>query len=403
VAITFPLVFGWLDFETVPGGLECCRAYLYFGGAIFAHMEKSRMDQWQPQAFGKLPKPMMTREVGVRRYLPKRLGRAVRLKLPLLLFAALLMSLDAGSTFGRNEAAQAGSVTSANDVAGHGNAEQASLPPAISETEEHALPQKAVEIARPFGFPITNSMVVSWIVAVGLIIFARIATRDMKHVPGGAQNFLEWLVAGLYDFLERIIGPRLVKRTFWFFATVFIFILSANWVGLIPGVGTIGWGHQTPNGFVVDQPFFRGANADLNLTLAMALVFFAFWIVWALAEVGPVGFLKELFAPKGESAGLLKVLMIVVFFAAGWLEIISILFRPVSLSFRLYGNIFAGENMLETMSRMVPGLGWLLPIPFYFMELLVGLVQALVFMLLCAVFTLLICQHEEKGSAGEHG
>ena len=178
---------------------------------------------------------------------------------------------------------------------------------------------------------------------------------------------------------------------------------AANWVGLIPGVGTIGWGHQTPDGFVVDQPFFRGANADLNLTLAMALVFFACWIVWALQEVGPVGFLKELFAPKGESTGPLKVLMIVVFFAAGCLEIVSILFRPVSLSFRLYGNIFAGENMLETMSRMIPGLGWLLPIPFYFMELLVGLVQALVFMLLCAVFTLLMCQHEEAGSASGHG
>jgi F-type H+-transporting ATPase subunit a len=274
---------------------------------------------------------------------------------------------------------------------------------ALAETAEHGLPQKAVEIARPFGFPITNSMVVSWIVAIGLIIFARVATRDMQGVPRGAQNFLEWLVGGLYDFLEKIIGPRLVKRTFWFFATVFIFILSANWVGLIPGAGTIGWGHQTAGGFVVDQPFFRGANADLNLTLAMALVFFACWIIWALQEVGPAGFLKELFAPKGESAGFLKLLMIVVFFAAGWLEIISILFRPVSLSFRLYGNIFAGENMLETMSRMIPGLGWLLPIPFYFMELLVGLVQALVFMLLCAVFTLLICQHEGEKTAPGHG
>ena len=89
--------------------------------------------------------------------------------------------------------------------------------------------------------------------------------------------------------------------------------------------------------------------------------------------------------------------MIVVFFAAGCLEIVSILFRPVSLSFRLYGNVFAGENMLEAMATIVPGLGWLLPIPFYFMELLVGLVQAMVFMLLTAVFTLLICQHEEAG------
>jgi F-type H+-transporting ATPase subunit a len=117
--------------------------------------------------------------------------------------------------------------------------------------------------------------------------------------------------------------------------------------------------------------------------------------VWALREVGPLGFLKELFGPKGESSGLLKLLMVVVFFAAGCLEVVSILFRPVSLSFRLYGNIFAGENMLEAMAKLVPGFGWLVQIPFYFLELLMGLVQALVFMLLTAVFTLLICQHEE--------
>lgn len=268
-------------------------------------------------------------------------------------------------------------------------------------SKEHALPQQAVEIARPLGFPITNSMVVTWIVAVGLIVLARVATRDMKRVPDGAQNFLEWLVGGLYGFLEGIIGPHLVKRTFWFFATIFIFILSANWFGLIPGVGTIGWGHQTASGFRVDDPLLRGANADLNLTLAMALVFFACWIIWALQEVGPIGFVKELFAPKGDTAGLLKVLMAVVFFAAGLIEVVSILFRPVSLSFRLYGNIFAGENMLETMSNMVPGLGWLLPIPFYFLELVMGLVQALVFMLLTAVFTLLICQHEEPSPAAK--
>lgn len=263
------------------------------------------------------------------------------------------------------------------------------------EQGEHGLPQGAVEIARPIGFPITNSMVVSWIVAVCLIVFARIATRDMKHVPVGAQNFFEWLVEGLYGFLETIIGPHLVKRTFWFLATIFIFILSANWFGLIPGVGTIGWGHQTPHGFVIAKPLLRGANADLNMTLAMALMFFGCWIVWSLREVGPVGCLKEMFGPKGESTGALKVLMFIVFFAAGCLEVISILFRPVSLSFRLYGNVFAGETMLETMARLAPGFGWLLTIPFYFMELLVGLVQAMVFMLLCAVFTLLMCQHEE--------
>jgi F-type H+-transporting ATPase subunit a len=200
----------------------------------------------------------------------------------------------------------------------------------------------------------------------------------------------------LYTFLEGIIGPHLVKRTFWFFASIFIFILAANWISLVPGAGTVGWGHHTDKGFKIDQPLFRGANADLNLTLAMALVFFACWIVWSIQEVGPLGMLRELFAPKGESAGFMRVIMVAVFFVAGWIEIISILFRPISLSFRLYGNVYAGENMLEAMSRLVPGLGWLLPIPFYFLELLVGLVQAMVFMLLTAVFTLLMCQHEEK-------
>jgi F-type H+-transporting ATPase subunit a len=266
-----------------------------------------------------------------------------------------------------------------------------------------ALPQSAVEIARPFGLPITNSMVVTWIVAIALIVFAQLATRKMREVPGGAQNLLEWIVELLYGFLEGLLGERLVQRTFWFFATVFIFILAANWISLFPGVGTIGWGNRTAHGFEIEQPFFRGANADLNLTLAMALVFFVCWVVWAVREVGLRGMLHELFAPKGEAAGLLRLVMIVIFFAAGLLEVVSILFRPVSLSFRLYGNIFAGENMLEAMATLVPSLGWLLPVPFYFLELLVGVVQALVFMLLTAVFTLLMCQHEEAGPAGAHG
>ena len=157
---------------------------------------------------------------------------------------------------------------------------------AFASTGEGGLPRNAVEIARPFGFPITNSMLVSWVVALGLIVFAQVATRNMKQVPDGAQNFLEWLVAGLYALLEGIIGPHLVKRTFWFFATVFIFILASNWFALIPGVGTIGWGREGAHGFKIDQPLLRGANADLNLTLAMAMVFFALWIYWALREVG---------------------------------------------------------------------------------------------------------------------
>lgn len=259
----------------------------------------------------------------------------------------------------------------------------------------HGLTQSAVEIGRVFGLPITNSMLVTWVVAVLLVVIARVATRDMHQVPGGAQNFIEWLVESLYQFLEGILGPRLLARTFWFFASVFIFILAANWIGLVPGFGSVGWGHQAATGFVLERPLLRGANADVNMTLAMALVFCVCWIAWGLREQGPLGFVKELFAPKGESAGPLRLLLVVVFFAAGLLELVSILFRPVSLSFRLYGNVFAGETMLETIAA-IPGIGWLVQVPFYFLELLVGLVQALVFMLLTAVFTLLICQHEHE-------
>jgi F-type H+-transporting ATPase subunit a len=271
-----------------------------------------------------------------------------------------------------------------------------------AKEEEHGIPSRATDIGHIGSFPISNSMLLTWAVALGLIVFAQMATRNMKEVPSGLQNFWEWLVESLYVFLEGIIGHKLVKKTFWFFATVFIFILFSNWVGLIPGMGTIGWGVKTAHGFQVHEPWLRGVNADLNMTFAMAVTFFICWIVWAVQANGPIGFLLHLFAPKGQTTGALKLLMVVVFLAVGILEVVSILFRPVSLSFRLYGNIFAGENMLESMSNLVPMLSWLIPVPFYFMELLVGIVQALVFMLLTAVFTLLIMPHDEGHEKAHH-
>jgi F-type H+-transporting ATPase subunit a len=273
-----------------------------------------------------------------------------------------------------------------------------------AKAEHHGLPPAAVDVFHIGPLPVTNSMILTWAVALILILFARYATRRIQVVPAGVQNFWEWLVESLHDFLEGIIGPDLVKKTFWFFATIFIFILACNWFGLIPGVGTIGWGTKTNHGLHVTDPLLRGANADLNMTFAMAAIFFLCWVVWALQANGPGGFLLHIFGPKGDTTGALKVLMIAVFIVVGLLEVVSILFRPVSLSFRLYGNIFAGENMLESMARLVPG--WLgsiiIPIPFYFLEVLVGLVQALVFMLLTAVFTLLICTHEEGHEAAHH-
>ncbi len=267
---------------------------------------------------------------------------------------------------------------------------------AHAQSEHEAVPLKPTPLFQIGKFVITNSMLVTWIVAAGIIVFAQVATRRIKPIPSGIQNFWEWMVEGLHNFLEGIIGRQLVSKTFWFFATIFIFILFVNWFGLIPGVGTIGWGHHDPTTgvFHVDRPLLRGGNADLNMTTAMAAIFFVLWLIWAIQAQGVGGFLKHLFAPKGETTGILKLLMAVIFFMVGWLEVVSILFRPISLSFRLFGNIYAGESILEAMSTMIPWLSWLLPIPFYFMEIVVGIVQALVFMLLTAVFTMLIAQHD---------
>lgn len=280
-----------------------------------------------------------------------------------------------------------------------------------AETGGHSgLPQSAVRLFGEHGF-ITNSILVTWVVALGIILFARLATRRVQAVPEGAQNFWEWLVESLYEFLEGIVGSNLVKQTFWFFASIFIFILACNWAGLIPGVGTIGWGTPDATGHLhhIEKPLLRGVNADLNMTFAMAMIFFALWFYWALRANGPGGFLLHLFGPKGETSGLLKILMVGIFALVGLLEVVTILFRPVTLSFRLYGNVFAGENMLEAMAVLVQEPAWLkaiasviIPIPFYFLEVLVGLVQALVFMLLTAVFTLLICTHEEGHEKAHH-
>jgi F-type H+-transporting ATPase subunit a len=278
-----------------------------------------------------------------------------------------------------------------------------------AEPAEEGLPDKAPTIFSIGPFPVTNSMLVTWIVAAGIIVFARFATRRMKDVPDGPQNFWELLVEGLYNFLEEIVGADLIKKSFWFFATIFIFICFTNWFGLVPFVGSVGWGRDTPNGFEVTRPFLRGGNADLNMTFAMAMIFMLMWLIWAIQSNGIVGFILHIFGPKGDNQGAMKYAMIVVFFAVGLIELMSIAFRPISLSFRLFGNIFAGENLLDSMSHVIRNPPWaravfsvLLPIPFYFMELLVGVVQAVVFMLLTAGFTAVICMHDDDAPAKAH-
>ena len=267
-----------------------------------------------------------------------------------------------------------------------------------------------------FGQVFTNSIIVAAVVAGLVIWFARRATRRIELVPSRAsQNVFESIIEALYDMLEGIVGRHMVARTFPLLATLFLFILAANWFGLLPGVGTIGFGHgRTPLLGVreLHDPLLRPASADLNLTLGMALIFSVYWLVWSIQEAGVGGFLFHIFGPKGEVKGFLKVPLLLIFAFVGLIEVISIIFRPVSLSLRLFGNVYAGENLMHTMSTLGDTMGMpkviagvmsiIVPIPFYFLELLVGVVQALVFTLLCAVYIKLTTEHHEEHAAHDH-
>jgi F-type H+-transporting ATPase subunit a len=256
---------------------------------------------------------------------------------------------------------------------------------------------------------ITNSTVSAVIVVAVIVIFVQLATRQVALVPAGAQNFLEWLLESLYGAIESVVGSHMVRKTMPLLAAYFIFILTANWMGLLPGVGTIGWLREE-GGHTQFVPLFRGANADLNMTLALASSFMLIWFIWTIREVGFTGFLKHNFGPKGllETQGvgtflkiaivLLNIFLCALFFGVGVIELVSIASRLLSLPMRLYGNIYAGENLIESLMAIAgPWWGILFCIPAYFMELLVGIVQAMVFMLLCSVYTALSTAHDEEG------
>ena len=243
--------------------------------------------------------------------------------------------------------------------------------------------------------PVTNSMVTSWLVALVLIVAVRLAIRRPKLIPSRAQAMVENLVEGILDLTAPIVGGKVAKHTFPLLIALFTFILIQNWSGLFPGVGTI---------YMVDHKsgewmeLIRPGNADMNGTIALSVVAFAGWFYFIMRYAGPVFVLKDIFgnkADKKHTPAIIYYPLFLIFFGAGLIEIVSILFRPISLSFRLFGNIFGGENLMHAMSGIEK---WGLPAPFYFLELLIGFVQAFVFMLLVSVYIGLICNH-----GGDHG
>ncbi len=265
--------------------------------------------------------------------------------------------------------------------------------------ESHGVAPAAEALFKVGPLPVTNSMVTSWIVAAVLIIVIRLAIKKPQLVPSRAQAMVENLVEGILDLTSPIVGKKVAKHTFPLLVALFTFILIQNWSGLFPGVGTI---------FMVDHAsgewmeFIRPGNADMNGTIALAVVSFIGWLYFIMRYAGPKLVLKDIFgnkADKREVPAIIYYPLFGLFFAVGLIEIVSILFRPISLSFRLFGNVFGGENLLHSMSAITP---WVLPVPFYFLELLIGFVQALVFTLLVSVYIGLICNHGDDHEA-DHG
>ncbi|HEY4301171.1 MAG TPA: F0F1 ATP synthase subunit A [Candidatus Didemnitutus sp.] len=270
----------------------------------------------------------------------------------------------------------------------------------VANASEGVAP-KAEALFHAGPFPITNSMVTSWVVAVALIVAVRLAIKTPTLVPSRGQAIVESLVSSIYDLVAPIVGKNAIKAAFPVLIGLFTYILIQNWSGLVPGVGTVfmkdargGW-----------MEFVRPAHADMNGTIALALVAITTWLVLILRFAGPKMILYDLFGNKAdrrEIPALIYYFLFIIFFAVGVIEVISIIFRPVSLSFRLYGNVLGGENLLHAMSSITR---WGLPIPFYFLEVLIGFVQAFVFTLLVSVYIGLLCNHgdDQHGADAGHG
>ena len=262
---------------------------------------------------------------------------------------------------------------------------------------------KPVDLFSVLGFPISNSMIAEAIAVLIIIAFVQFAMRAPKLIPSGAQNFVEWLVELLSNFIEGLTGRETMQRGFWYFGGLFTFLFLENFLALIPGVGTIGYGHMDGSHFEVTQPFLRGANANVNVTAAYSAIFFFMFFYWCFRKSGVWGSLVHIFGSKVKfSNPLANFAFVIIFFLVGWIEVLSILFiRPIAFTFRIFGNIFGGEFLLDTIYKMWPGGAFITLIPFYFYELLVAFVQAFVFLALTAAFTGIITNSDDHSAEGE--
>lgn len=222
-------------------------------------------------------------------------------------------------------------------------------------------------------FPVTNTLLMAWLAMAALLVFALVVYKKLKPLPvSGIQNFAEAVIDGAVSFIEDAIGSRKdAERFFPIVATLFFFVLLSNWMGILPLVGSVGFYEIGEHGkeFI---PLFRSANSDINMTLALAI---SSVIIVHVVGVSTIGFFRH--------AGKFLNFKNPILFFVGILELVGEVAKMVSFSFRLFGNIFAGEILLTVIAFLVP---YIAPLPFLGLELFVGFMQALVFAMLTLVF-----------------
>ncbi len=208
-------------------------------------------------------------------------------------------------------------------------------------------------------------MLTAWVVMFVLVIVALFVSRKIKRNPGKLQNIVEIIIDGMIDFFTTIAGSREgALRFFPIAATIFLFVLASNWMGILPGIGSIGI-YETSGSETTFVPLFRSVYSDINMTLALALIVVVLSHLYGLFSVGAKRHLGKFIILKSPLA-----------FYTGILEIISEFSKIISLSFRLFGNIFAGEVLLIIVGSLVP---YVATVPFLGLELFVGFIQAIIF------------------------
>lgn len=231
-----------------------------------------------------------------------------------------------------------------------------------------------------FGLQITNTMITALLAGAFLMTFGVLVGRRLKETPGRLQNALEMIVGGLLDAMEEILGNRdLAKKIFPLVATIFLFIWTANWLEFVPGVGSIKF-----HGAEHTVPFLRSVNTDLNVTIALAM--------FSVVMIEIVGF--TMLGLRTYGGKFLNFSGLLAFFI-GIIELISESARLISFSFRLFGNIFAGEVLIAVMTYFMPVF---LPVPFMLFEIFVGILQAAIFAGLTVIFVKVAVTHHKEAA-----